>query len=261
MADATPTRGLTLAIADTTLAAGLRYGLWVERAPSTEEQVAVSSMSQDKLGHAREFYQLADDLLEEDAVELQYERDADAFGWNPAWLAPWPTWAHFVVAQTVLGRALLEELRSLDEDSVLRGPLTKIEQEDTWHARHGSAWLEQAAHDQDAQGSLQEAVDDLWPAAVGVFGVEGQERFPRDLEDGALARSDEEAREAFLDEVVPQLDEAGLEVEADSSADGWTTEPSASKTLIDDLRSQGREMAIELTGMLQDPMARELAEL
>jgi phenylacetate-CoA oxygenase PaaI subunit len=255
-----PSRELTLAIADSTLAAGLRYGRWVERAPSTEEQVAVSSMSQDKLGQARQFYQLAEDLHEVDAVELQYDREPDAFAWNPAWLAPWTSWGHFVIAQVVFGRALLDELEALAEDVPLREPLAKIEQEDSWHARHGSAWLAQASSDEGAREHFQAALDDLWPHVVTYFGADDQPRFPDDRERGVI-ETDDELRAALLDEVVVQLEEAGLEVPAERGEEGWRTEPEPSAKQLELTRAAGEETALELAAMLQDPEHRALAEI
>ncbi len=253
-------RELVLSIADTTLAAGLRYGRWVERAPSTEEQVAVSSMSQDKLGQARQFYLFAEDAFEKDPVALQYDRAPEAFAWNPSWLTPWKTWGHFVIAQVALGRGLLEQLSALAEDVELRGPFAKIQQEDSWHARHGSAWLSQVRHDEDAAQHFQAAFDDLWPAIVTSFGVIGEERYPDDLEAGVLTRGDDELRARLLDEIVPLLEEAALEVPA--AKDGtWATKPEPTREQRERTRATGEQTAVELTAMLQDPEHRELAEL
>lgn len=255
------TRDLALAIADTTLAAGLRYGAWVERSPSTEEQVAVSSMSQDKLGQARNFYQIAEDAFGLDAVELQYDRGVDEFAWNRSWLAPWSSWGHFVVAQVAFGRALLEQLSALEEGVALREPLAKIEQEDSWHARHGTAWLSQAEADDEARRHLQSALDDLWPAIVTYFGAEGDERFPEDVETGVLTRTDDELRQALLDEIVPRFEDAGLEVAAEKDDGQWTTKPAATSDEVERTARAGEETGLELVAMLQDPEHRELAEL
>lgn len=256
-----PSPELALYLADTTLAAGLRYGLWVERAPSTEEQVAVSSMSQDKLGQARQFYQIAEGIVDQDVVELQYDRDPEAFAWNPAWLTDWPTWSHFVLGQVLLGGALLEDLESLAEDNPLREPLAKIEQEESWHARHGAGWLAQAGGDEASREPFQQALDDLWPHVVAYFGPEGEERFPEDLDTGALAISSDEARQRFLDATVPQLEDAGIKVRAEQADGVWTTDPTPSEKLVERSQTASEEIQLELAAMLQVPDNREMAEL
>ncbi len=261
MGEPTPSRELSLAIADTTLAAGLRYGRWVERAPSTEEQVAVSSMSQDKLGQARQFYQVIADAFDEDPISLQYDREVEAFAWNPAWLVPWTSWSHFVIAQVALGQALLEDLRSLAEGLRLREPLAKIEQEDSWHARHGSAWVAQSAEDEAIRAAMQQALDDLWAPIVSYFGAEGSQRFPDDVDAGILVDTDEDRRARLLDELVPQLEQAGLSVPAKRSDNGWSTDPTPSIELVEETRTAGQERALELTAMLQDPENRDLARI
>lgn len=257
--DATPTDDLVLYLSDTTLAVGLQYGLWVERSPSTEEQVALSSMSQDKLGHARAFYQIAEKVTGQSMVELQYDRDPAAFAWNPAWAAPLTTWDHLVLAQVLFAPALTLELEALADGSQLAEPLSKIEQEETWHTRHGQAWLAHASEDRPE--ALEAALSDLWPLAVGFFGAEGQERFPEDLETGQRVRTDDDLRRAWLDELVPSLEDAGVDVPASTDGDAWTLDPAPSPALVEDLEARIEENAIELAGLIQDPEGRELAEL
>lgn len=249
---------LALYVADTSLAAGLQYGLWVERAPSTEEQVALSSMSQDKLGHARAFYQEAADATGRSTVELQYDRGVDEFAWNPAWTVELDAWADVVLAQGLFGPALGLDLHALSDDTALSGPLAKIDQEDRWHERHAEAWLEVLAED---PGKAQASLDELWPYAVGFFGPEDAERFPEDLEAGVRTRSDDGLREDYLDDLVPRLEAAGLDVDAERTGDGWATKPRPSSDLVDGLRERALDHATELVGLLQDPDARELAEL
>jgi len=261
MSDASPSRSLGVYLADTTLAVGLRYGRWVERAPSTEEQVAVSNMSQDKLGHAREFYQTVGEQFDESALNLQHERPVDEFTWNPAWLTPIDNWAEFVLAQVLLGRALLEDVQALADSNPFRTSLDKIQQEESWHARHGSAWLSRAGSHEEALSSLQAALDEIWPAAVAYHGVPDEDPFTDDLARGATVRDNTERRAAWLDEVVPQLEDAGLDVSARRTDNGWSVDPVPSPKLVDEVRAQGQETALELAAMLQDPANSQLADL
>lgn len=256
--DRTASAELALYAADTSLAAGLQYGLWVERAPSTEEQVSLSSMSQDKLGHARAFYQEAADATGRSTVELQYDRGVADFAWNPAWTVELATWPEVVLAQALFGTALRIDLHAIADEASLSDPLAKIEQEDRWHARHAEAWLEVLGGDSP---DAQDALDDLWPFAVAFFGPDGEERFPEDLDAGVRTRTDDELRATFLDEIVPTLEGAGLDVDADRTDDGWATKPRPTPSLADEVEEQARAHATELVSLLQDPDARELAEL
>lgn len=255
-----PSFDLALYLADSNLAAGIQYGLWVEKAPSTEEQVALSSMSQDKLGHARAMYKVAENVTDRSSVELQYDRDPDAFAWNPAWVAPWPTWHHLVLAQALFGDALLMEIQHLDKASPYGGLLSKIDQEDVWHEKHATAWLASAAA-MDQTGKLEAALEDLWPFAVAYFGVAGENRFPSDVESGLLGRGDDTLREAFIERVVPRVQGAGLNIPAKQDGDTWSISPAPNASLRRDVAGRVAPNQVELVSLLQDPDARALAEL
>lgn len=256
----TPSRDLLLTLADANLAAGIQYGLWVEASPSVEEQISLSSMSQDKLGHARAYLQMLEERHDEDPVSLQFDREAGEMAWPTGWTAPLPTWSHLVVAQALFSRALLLDVRAVDPDSGPGGLVSKIDQEEAWHERHGDAWLRSLAAD-DPAGKLQAALDDLWPHAVAYFAPSGVERFPADLESGVRTAGDDELRTAFFDEVVPLLHELGLQVDAEQAERGWSTDPAPTDKLVAELRAANEEHEVELLALLQDPEGRELAEL
>lgn len=256
----TASEDLLLYLADTNLAAGTQYGLWVERSPSVEEQISLSSMSQDKLGHARAYYQILEQAYEKDTVALQFDRGVDQMAWNPAWTVGSPDWPHLVLGQVLFSRGLLADARAVAEDTRAAGLLNKIEQEEAWHTRHGDAWLASLTSDGITE-EIHAAFEDLWPYAVTFFGAKDVERFPEDLETGARTASDAELRQAYLDEVVGFLEDQGFQVPADETGTGWTTEPAPSDKLLADLREQARENALELVALFQDPEARELAEL
>lgn len=260
MPQVTPSEDLLAYLADTNLAAGTQYGLWVERSPSVEEQISLSSMSQDKLGHARAYYQVLEQAYDRDTVALQFDRSIDEMAWNPAWTVAIPDWPHLVLSQVLFSRGLLVDARAVAEETQAAGLLNKIEQEEAWHTRHADAWLTSLTRD-GITDEVQAALEDLWPYAVTFFGAEDLDRFPQDLESGARTASDDELRRSFLDEVVPLLEARGFQVLAEKTDAGWTTDPVPSDKLLADLREQARENALELVALFQDPEARELAEL
>ncbi len=260
MSQDTTTRTHLLYLADTNLAAGTQYGLWVERSPSVEEQISLSSMSQDKLGHARAYYQLLEQAYDEDTVALQFDRTADEMAWNPAWIVPVPDWPHLVLSQVLFSRGLLADARAVADGTRAAGLLNKLGQEEAWHTRHGDAWLAALTSDGVTE-ETQAAFDDLWPYACTFFGADDIERFPEDLEAGHRTASDDELRQGYLAEIVPLLRTHGFEVPAEETTSGWTTDPTPSDKRLADLREQARDNALELLALFQDPDARALAEL
>jgi ring-1,2-phenylacetyl-CoA epoxidase subunit PaaC len=72
---------LLLTIADDEFVSGFTDSEWTGIAPMLEEDVAISSISQDELGHARAMYQLLADVLADgrDEDALAYDREPDEY--------------------------------------------------------------------------------------------------------------------------------------------------------------------------------------
>src|SRR5207237_16251 len=70
---------LLLAIADDELVLGWRDSEWTGIAPSLEEDVAFSSISQNEIGHARALYELAARELGTTADELAFDRQPEEY--------------------------------------------------------------------------------------------------------------------------------------------------------------------------------------
>ena len=253
MPDPSPSVETLLTHADTLLAAGLQYGLWVERAPSVEEQIALSSMSQDKLGHARAFYLLVEEAGGPSTVELQYERSVAEFRWALPWTLPLASWEHVAVAQSLLARALLSDLGASASGTGPAGLLDKVRQEEGWHLRHAQGWLAHAAAGEgDARKRLEAALAELWPVAPLSLGVDGEERFAADLASGGRTQDDATLRAAYLDQVGQALTAAGLEA---------LPAGPCTRDALDLVAARSEEHRLELVAMLQDPIAREMSRL
>ncbi|MDP9250800.1 MAG: phenylacetate-CoA oxygenase subunit PaaI, partial [Chloroflexota bacterium] len=63
---------LLLALADDEFVLGFWDSEWTGIAPILEEDVAMSSVSQDEIGHAKAFYELLAGLTGEDADEIAF---------------------------------------------------------------------------------------------------------------------------------------------------------------------------------------------
>ena len=72
---------LLLTMADDEFVSGFTDSEWTGIAPLLEEDVAISSISQDELGHARALYQLLADVLADgrDEDALAYDREPDEY--------------------------------------------------------------------------------------------------------------------------------------------------------------------------------------
>ena len=72
---------LLLTMADDEFVSGFTDSEWTGIAPLLEEDVAISSISQDELGHARALYKLLADVLADgrDEDALAYDREPDEY--------------------------------------------------------------------------------------------------------------------------------------------------------------------------------------
>src|SRR4051794_11057220 len=123
-----------------------------------EEDVAFSSIAQNEIGHARAVYE----LLSEDADALAFDRTLDEYRCAPLVELRLLDWAHTIarrwlyeVADEIRITALLDEL-----------PLAaKINREEAYHRMHAEMWRERLKD----TPQFREAVEDLWPYAVGLL--------------------------------------------------------------------------------------------
>jgi len=154
---------LLLAIADDELVLGWRDSEWTGIAPMLEEDVALSSIAQNEIGHARALYQ----LLAEDADALAFDRAPAEYRCSPlVELRFVPDWAR-TIARRVLYEAAdelrLEALKG-SQDAAVAGLAAKIDREEAYHRMHAEMWRERLRD----EPRFREAVEELWPYALGL---------------------------------------------------------------------------------------------
>jgi ring-1,2-phenylacetyl-CoA epoxidase subunit PaaC len=152
-----------LAIADDELVLGWRDSEWTGIAPMLEEDVALSSIAQNEIGHARALYQ----LLSEDADALAFDRSPEEYRCSPlVELRFVPDWAR-TIARRVLYEAAdelrLEALKG-SADAAVAGLAAKIDREEAYHRMHAEMWRERLRD----EPRFREAVVELWPSALGL---------------------------------------------------------------------------------------------
>ena len=149
---------LLLAVADDELVLGWRDSEWTGIAPVLEEDVALSSIAQNEIGHARAIYR----LLAEDADALAFDRSPEEYRSSQlVELRFVPDWAR-TIARRVLYEAADElRLRRLmaSDDPAVAGLAAKIDREEAYHRMHAELWRERL---RDEPRYLA-AVDELFP--------------------------------------------------------------------------------------------------
>jgi ring-1,2-phenylacetyl-CoA epoxidase subunit PaaC len=166
-----------LAIADDELVLGWRDSEWTGIAPMLEEDVALSSIAQNEIGHARALYQ----LLSGDPDALAFDRSPDEYRCSPlVELRFVPDWAR-TISRRVLYEAAdelrLEKLKG-SADTAVAGLAAKIDREEAYHRMHAEMWRERLRD----EPRYREAVDELGPYALGLVDEEQRAELASRLE-------------------------------------------------------------------------------
>jgi ring-1,2-phenylacetyl-CoA epoxidase subunit PaaC len=175
---------LLLAIADDELILGWRNSEWTGIAPFLEEDVAFSSIAQNEIGHARALYELAAAELGTTADELAFDRSPDEYRCAPLVQLRRLEWARTIARHWLYETAdeiRLEALKSSD-DAEVAGLAAKMDREEAYHRLHAEMWVDRLLSSEDGRARLNEAVDELWPYALGVLDDELRPELRRRVE-------------------------------------------------------------------------------
>ena len=162
---------LLLSIADDELVLGWRNSEWTGIAPFLEEDVAFSSIAQNEIGHARALYELAAAELGTTADQLAFDRKPEEYRCAPLVELRRLEWARTIARHWLYESAdeiRLEALKASD-DQELAGVAAKMDREEAYHRMHARMWVDRLLSSEDGSARLHEAVDELWPYALGVL--------------------------------------------------------------------------------------------
>jgi ring-1,2-phenylacetyl-CoA epoxidase subunit PaaC len=165
-----------LAFADDELVLGWRDSEWTGVAPFLEEDVAFSSIAQGEIGHARALYELAAGELDTDADSLAFDRSPNEYRCAPlVELRLVHDWAGTIARHWLYETADALRVAALMESDwpELAGLAAKMDREEAYHRMHAQMWADRL-RDSAERGRFETAVEELWPAALGL--VEGEQR-------------------------------------------------------------------------------------
>ena len=182
--------GLLLSMADDEFVIGFSDSEWTGIAPMLEEDVAMSSLAQDELGHAQALYQLLAALRDDgrDADAIAYDRTPDEYRHARLLDHGRGDWAMTVARRYLYDTADTARLEALAGSSFgpLRELVDKIRREERYHVMHATAWFERlAGHRGEPRDRLVAALEELEPDAATVFTpLRDEERL---VDSGAIA--------------------------------------------------------------------------
>ena len=157
-------RQLLLAIADDELVLGWRDSEWTGIAPVLEEDVALSSIAQNEIGHARAIY----GLLADDADALAFDRRPQEYRCSAlVEMRMVPDWARTIARRYLYEQADAIRISALAEsdNEAVAGLAAKIRREEAYHLMHAEMWEERLRD----EPRFRAAVAELLPLALGML--------------------------------------------------------------------------------------------
>jgi len=203
---------LLLTLADDELILGWRNSEWNGIAPFLEEDVAFSSIAQNEIGHARALYELAARELGTDADALAFDREPGEYRCAPLVELRRLEWARTLARHWLYETADAIRLEALkaSADAELAGIAAKIDREEVYHRIHAEMWIDRLLASEDGRTRLDEALDELWPYALGVLDAELRPELVQRVEaklGRAMADAGPVSRGAHEQELAELLDE------------------------------------------------------
>lgn len=197
-------------IADDLLIIGHRNSEWTGLGPILEEDIAFSSMAQDKLGQSQAIYQLLHQLGEQDPDALAFNRPASAFK-NARFVElpnqdyDFSTVRHFLYDHA--DQLRFEALASSSWEPIAK-VAAKVRGEIKYHVFHADTWLVKLGKGNEvSRARMQSALSMAWNPALGMF-----ENGPHEQEliHSGVFIGEESLKAKWLERIQPILDKAGL---------------------------------------------------
>ncbi len=204
-------KDLLFRMADDALIIAHRNSEWTGLGPILEEDIAFSSIAQDKMGQAHALYDILTALGEADPDTLAFTRDEKAFRCCHLVEYPIGEYDFSLVRHFLYDNA--EMLRYEMLESSTHEPLAKLAKkirgEIKYHVFHANTWVVQlgAKGNEESRARMQAALNEVFPLALGIF--EPSDFEPELAEDGIFP-GEKALCERWLEVVTPIVHQADL---------------------------------------------------
>jgi ring-1,2-phenylacetyl-CoA epoxidase subunit PaaC len=211
---------LLLAYGDDELVLGHRHSEWTGFAPHIEEDVAFSSIAQDEIGHAANYYLLLARLMDDDADHIALGRSVNDYRHAILCERPNGDWAYTLGRHWLYDTADDIRLQALERSAhpELAQLATKMRREERYHLLHADMWMKRVAHGPvEGRTKLEAGLASAFVEARGLF--EPIELEDSAVDEGWLAIPSSEMRATFVERAGSVLDGLGLPTEVRKGLD------------------------------------------
>jgi len=210
-------REMVLALADDELCIGQNLAWWIAVGPFLEEDLALTSISQDELGHARALY----GLLGDDIDALAYGRQPHEYRSAHLTELPCRDWGETLVRHFLYDTAETVRWAALADSSweALGAVARRALAEERSHLRHASGLLSRLLRTEAGRSQLLPLFDQFTPLACELFELPPGCAADGLVAAGIIARPMSDQRAEWQAAVDDTLAEAGYQPQWPEHAD------------------------------------------
>lgn len=197
----TALKELLYKIADDQLILGHRNSEWTGFGPLLEEDIAFSSMAQDKVGQSYALYQMLQTLGEKDPDTVAFMRNSDQFHNSILVELPNGEYDFSLVRHFLYDTAEAIRFEMLSESSYqpLADISKKIRAELRYHTLHANTWVKQlGSATEESISRLQRSLDLAMPYALGMF---EESPYETELISSKIFRGEKELKDRWIKKV------------------------------------------------------------
>ncbi len=204
-------------IADDQLIIGHRNSEWTGLGPILEEDIAFSSMAQDKLGQSQAIYNILNTMGEKEADTLAFMRNSVQF--HCCHLVEMPIGGYDF---SLIRHFLFDHAEWLRFDLLTHStfePIAKLARkyrgEIKYHIMHADVWLKQLGNaTEESHNRMQSALDSAFNMALGIFENSEHEEL---LKSEKIFEGEEFLKQQWLEKITPIIKQANLMLPAENT--------------------------------------------
>jgi len=206
-------KDLLYKMADDALIIGHRNSEWTGIGPMLEEDLAFSSMAQDKIGHAKALYQILHEILgEPEPDKVAFLREEKLFKCCQFVELPIGEYDFSLVRQFLFDHAEAVRYDMLTSSSFQPLALLakKVKGEIKYHVMHADTFLKQLGTGNDeSHARMQSALNYAMPYTLGIF---EKSEFENELITSQVFAGEEALKAKWLEKIKPVIAAAGLQL-------------------------------------------------
>lgn len=199
-------------IADDQLILGHRNSEWTGFGPLLEEDIAFSSMAQDKVGQSYALYQMLQTLGENEPDTVAFMRSANLF--HNCILTELPNGEYdFSLIRHFLydtAEAIRFEMLSESSYQPLADISKKIRAELRYHTLHANTWIKQLGNaTEESISRLQNSLNYALPYALGMF---EESPYEKELISSGIFGGEQSLKERWMKKVEEQINQTNIQL-------------------------------------------------